>query len=381
MKKTKLQKTEEINLQFKLLSAIGILMIVGGHCYQGGFSLAYDWFPPYSFHLALFVFISGYFYKPDHERKMARYLGNRAKRLLLPAYLWNIVYGLLVLLLNRFGYTIGGKVDAYSLFVMPFVDGEAFRYNLGSWFVYPLFMVCVINVLFRKLLGLIKADNEWLITAIYLAEGMLAIGLAIQLKESGGVTGWVKLMLRTMFFLPCFQFGRLYYSKLEKYDKLNSVAYFAVLLAIQLTIITFVEKLDYTPSTMSNFHNGFMLPYVTALTGIAFWLRVTRILAKSVGSWKCVRLLADNTYSIMVHHLMGFMAVKWMFYALSANTGLFQDFDAHRLHTSIWYYYLPNGKIQWAIVYLVAGILVPLLIQFICNFCKKKLCVFLKKHK
>ena len=29
----------EVNFQFKLLSAIGIFIIVAGHCYRGGFSL------------------------------------------------------------------------------------------------------------------------------------------------------------------------------------------------------------------------------------------------------------------------------------------------------------------------------------------------------
>ena len=46
-----------VNLQFKLLSAIGIIIIVSRHCYHGGMELAYNWFPPYSYNLALFVFI------------------------------------------------------------------------------------------------------------------------------------------------------------------------------------------------------------------------------------------------------------------------------------------------------------------------------------
>lgn len=32
-----------VNLQFKLLSAIGIIIIVSGHCYHGGMELAYNW--------------------------------------------------------------------------------------------------------------------------------------------------------------------------------------------------------------------------------------------------------------------------------------------------------------------------------------------------
>ena len=62
-----------VNLQFKLLSAIGIIIIVSGHCYHGGMELAYNWFPPYSYNLALFVFISGYFYKTDYEENIGKY--------------------------------------------------------------------------------------------------------------------------------------------------------------------------------------------------------------------------------------------------------------------------------------------------------------------
>ena len=63
-----------INFTFKILSAIGIIIIVSGHCYNGGVSLMYDWFPKYSYNLALFVFISGYFYKEKHEEHIFKYI-------------------------------------------------------------------------------------------------------------------------------------------------------------------------------------------------------------------------------------------------------------------------------------------------------------------
>ncbi len=152
------------------------------------------------------MFISGYFYKPKNENTVLQYIWKRIKRLLLPAYLWNIVYGLYILMTHNFGYTIGAEVNPYNLFIMPFVDGEAFGYNLGSWFVYPLFLVCVFNVLFRKLSGLLKIKNEFIFTVLYLAIGMYGIHLAI----NGHNTGIMKLLTRAMFFLPCFQLGRLY---------------------------------------------------------------------------------------------------------------------------------------------------------------------------
>ena len=112
-----------INFTFKILSAIGIIIIVSGHCYNGGVSLMYDWFPKYSYNLALFVFISGYFYKEKHEEHIFKYIWGRTKRLLIPAYLWNIVYGIIAFALTQVGYTIAqGKFDLYNLFVMPFIE-------------------------------------------------------------------------------------------------------------------------------------------------------------------------------------------------------------------------------------------------------------------
>ena len=366
------KKEEQTNLQFKLLSAIGIIIIVSGHCYHGGISLAYEWFPTYSFNISLFVFISGYFYKAEYEQSALRYIWKRCKRLVIPAYLWNIAYGLFVLLMQSLDYTIGAQVNPYNLFVMPIIDGEAFQYNLGSWFVYPLFLVCVLNVLFRKLCGKTKIKNEYFILALYLAVGMWGI----QLAADGHNSGMLKLLTRTMLFLPCFQLGRLYNTRWEQKDTLDSVSYFSILFAVQLLILTLFDNLEYTPSSMAGFKNGVLLPYITSITGIAFWLRVSRLLTPVVKNCRLVRLIADNTYSIMIHQMLGFMCVKWLFYILGTVTALFPDFDGQTMLTIVWYYYLPKGLQQYGMVYLAGGIFVPIAIKKLCDlFCRAGLII------
>lgn len=369
--KPNINKAVQTNLQFKLLSVIGIIIIVSGHCYQGGISLAYEWFPTYSFNLSLFVFISGFFYKATHEESVFKYIWKRFKRLIIPAYIWNMVYGMYILLMKNLDYTIGAEVDPYNLFVMPFVDGEAFKYNLGSWFIYPLFLVCVFNILFRKTLSLLKIKNEYFFIVIYLAIGMYGIQLAID----GHNTGLMKLLTRAMLFLPCFQFGRLYHARWEKKDNLNSIAYFAILFGIQLLLLTFCEDLQYTPSAMTGFKNGVVIPYVTSLTGIAFWLRISKLLTPVIKNWSFVKLIADNTYSIMIHQMLGYMSVKWLFYILSLITNWFPDFNEQLMRTNIWYYYLPKGLQQYAILYLAGGIFVPIVIKKVCDLFYKALVI------
>ncbi len=368
-----------INLNFKVLSVIGIIIIVSGHCYHGGLPfLGYDWFPTYSFNLSLFVFISGYFYKDKHEDNPLRYIWNRTKRLLIPAYLWNIAYGLFVALMSNFGYTIGAEPNPYNLFVMPFFDGEAFVYNLGSWFVYPLFLVYVFNVLFRKLLKALKLDKEYLILIIYIFIGIIAIQFLIE-NKTVKIEGPLLLFFRAMFFIPCFEFGRFYKTKLEKHDNLNSIAYFAVIFAIQLILLTFCENLEYTPSKCTQFLNGSIVPYITSITGIAFWLRISKLLTPMIKNWKFIRIISDNTYSIMIHHMLGFMVMKWLFYAISLITPLFSDFNIQSLKSSIWYYYLPNGLYQYALLYLISGLFVPILIAIISKKVKCKALQLIKK--
>lgn len=358
----------EINFQFKLLSAIGIFIIVAGHCYRGGFSLMSNWFPNYSYNIALFAFISGYFYKTEYDEKPVAYIAKRAKRLVLPAYLWNLVYGGLAWILTQNGFTFIEKIDAYDLFLMPFVDGEAFLFNLGSWFVYPLFLVCVINVSLRWLLKFLKWNNDYALLVLYLCCGMAAVYTAINHQELNHGIG--KLLLRTLFMLSVYQLGRLYRAKWERLDTLNNIAYFGILFVVQLLMLTFFQELEYFPSSMTSFNNGFVMPYVTAVTGIAFWLRVSRILAPAVSDRRFVTLIADNTYHIMIHHMFGFWCVKMLFYALYEAFGWFGEAVWSQMFQNFWWYYLPKGLTEYAIVYVAGGFAVSILIGKISSSAK-----------
>ena len=188
-------------------------------------------------------------------------------------------------------------------------------------------------------------------------------------------------MFRTLFFLPGFGMGYLYKEKLEKHDNMSNIVYFLVLFSIQILLILFCEDLAYTPSGCTGYKNGFVIPYVTSITGIAFWLRITKILTPTINKWKLIRLIADNTYSIMIHHFLGFMCVNWVFYSVSRAGNMFSDFSVETIKGYFWYYYLPNGKTQFAIVYVLAGIFIPIFIKSISNLCAKGIKQLFQKTK
>ena len=54
---------EDYNAAFGILSALAIIMIVAGHADYNILTVG-ELFPYYSFPVPLFMFISGYFYRP-----------------------------------------------------------------------------------------------------------------------------------------------------------------------------------------------------------------------------------------------------------------------------------------------------------------------------
>ena len=65
--------TYKENKIFRILSAIGIILVVAGHLGYNLFEIG-DLFPYYSFHVFIFLFVSGYFYKKEAEESFLRNL-------------------------------------------------------------------------------------------------------------------------------------------------------------------------------------------------------------------------------------------------------------------------------------------------------------------
>lgn len=364
------QTDRQTDYRFKILYALGMIFIVAGHCGNGGISLFYDWFPPYSFHLGLFAFCSGYFYKKSSERAVTQYCIKKIKHLLLPLYAWNIVYAVLITIFERLGFTIGTGVTLHKLLVAPIIDGHQFVYNMGGWFVVPLFMIQIMNVWIRKLF-MNSEHKEHYLVLFYFLLGITGINIA----NAGYREGWWLALARMLFFAPFFGVGIYYKQVLEKKDHLSNTIYLLAIFTIQLAVILIYKKTpEYVPSWCATFTDGPILPYLVGFLGIAFWLRIARILEPAIGKSKTVNLIADNTFSIMINQFLGFMVIKALF-AMFQSPKLFVDFDINRFKTDIWYIYLPNGIYQMLIVYLFAGLFVPIIIQRAFNCIKNYLII------
>jgi len=357
--------------RFKILYAVGIILVVSGHCYGGSISLFKEFFPPYLFHLALFAFSSGYFYKSESEEAVGAYIVKKLKRLIVPYYAWNLVYALLANILKFAGFTMGSSITLFNFFIMPITNGHQFIYNLAGWFVFPLFFIECANVILRRIIWFYKGHlkEPFFFTAYFLL-GVLGILLA----NAGYRNGFWLALVRSLYLLPFFGMGIFYKRVLEKYDTISNIVYFSVVLFSQLLIIFLIGRVPaYTPSWCHDFVDGPIVPFLSGYLAIAFWLRISRILEPAIGNSKIINLISDNTYAIMMHHLMAFMVVKTMFGIIAKTTPFFSDFGYLAYKTNIWYYYRPNYVDQFLLLYVVAGIALPIIFQIIWNSIKQKL--------
>ena len=351
-----------VDYRFKILYAIGMIMVVASHASGGGITALSDWFPYHGVHLALFMFCSGYFYKSSAEDNVSKYILKKIQVLIVPFYIYNVVYGLIVQFLRTKGFEMGGDFNLQNLTIAPITSGHQFVYNMGGWFLVPLFMVEIYNVLLHKLIKRIyKNTTEWAFGALEIFAGILGNQLACM----GYRQNWWLVLVRMLYFAPFYELGILYRSKLETIDKkIPSFWYFAVLFAAQLAIIYHYGKVpSYIPSWCGDFVEGPIMPIVIGVLGIALWLRIANLLEPVIGRSKWINAIADSTYSIMMNQFLGFMIVKTGYALLSKIGSRFSDFDFVSYKTDIWWFYTPKGITQTLIVYVVAGLVFPIFVQ------------------
>lgn len=359
----------EYNITFGILTGTAIVMVVAGHLGYGVLTVG-DLFPYYSFHVPLFMFISGYFYKEVGKGQTFGYVKKKVCRLLVPYLLWNLVYGLLAWLLRGYGFSMGEEISVRTLFLAPFMHGYQFIYNYAAWFVPVLLVIEMMNLLMRLICGWSfeklsrRRDEggnlEWFYLAGSLAIGMIVVCLAI----GGHVWGDYKAAGRILFLYPCYQMGQFYKKKLEKHDTMGNLVYFAIVMGVQTLLQIGCNGLAFSSVWCTGFANGPLVPYVTIVTGIAFWLRIAKVAAPVIGRSRVIRFLGQNTYTVMMHHVLVFMLIKMILAGVAAGTGLCGDFDFAQFYSNIDYIYLVNGVEHFKMVYLAAGVGVPLAIRY-----------------
>lgn len=353
------------NMTMRALYLIAIVAVVDGHTMLGNMFDMDRLFRYYSYHMMLFAFGSGYFFSA--KGSLLSEIGHRAKKMLIPLYFWNVVYGLIAAFLRHAGeFEFGEPISAYTLLLAPIVDGEHFSWNLASWFVFPLFLTQVVYLLVRRVSKLWK-DNEWLTFALCLAVGVTAV----QLCYTGHNDALPLFMMRMMILLPGYAGGVLYRRRLEKHDNLPTVPYLLGIVLVRVLLTGMYPNMAYLVSNCEYFGCDAFGVYFGGALSIAFFLRLARLLAPYMEKSKLLLTISRHTFDIMMHHYMAFFFVNCVFLVMNMLSVGAPDFSVRLFRTERTYCYAPDSKSEWDALYLAAGLLLPLIVVSVQEKLKK----------
>lgn len=355
MEEANVQLNKSENVAFRYLYGFAILFVVLSHCDGGGFEMLSNWMHFGAFHLAIFVFGSGYFKKKSEYKKPARLLLKKMKKLLLPLWIWNFVYALIMLLLQKIGFSFECVINLKTILVGPINNKDLFILNMGSWFVFPFFMVQVLYLVGKCILDRLKKEN----VTDYIWEVCCFIAgvVCVYLVNHGMQSEHLLFLYRTMYFMPFYILGIWYRNYLENYlDKLPKILVLSACLIIALSLNTYFGRVVYAIPSSCDYPFGVVATFIAAITGIVFWLTVSKALGECEKKVAILTLFGNYTFDIMFHQFLGILIVKTVFFFLYKCFGIFADFDPVLYKSDIWYLYLPKGIAEYKTLYVIGAI-------------------------
>lgn len=333
-----------------VMMALGIIFVVMGHNYQPDVFLI----PAYTFQVAIFFFISGYFFKAqDGFKNKLLWIKKKVKKLLVPYFIYNAFYALLTSYLLYRGVLLGDKLTLYSFFIRPFVDGHQYYLFLAAWFVPQLFLVH----LFAQSL-LLKEKNKYIFVLFIISILFSSLFISNYSLEQGNI---LLILGRTSFGLSFYLLGKLlniFGEKINRY--LFSPESFFACFVLYVGLGSFFGGFNYSLA-FANFLNG---PFVTlggtALAILMIYI-ISEYISRTVSEKSIIIKIGQNTFSIMANHLLVFFLINYIFYKFNLiSPGSLSNIFLHYQVEKIWF------------VYLFFGISMPLLFSLFINRLRKR---------
>lgn len=205
---------------------IAIMLVVYGHAIEGTFdshvglnSVAYYFQHEfiYSFHMPIFFFISGMFALNWSQRKFGVAIKQKATALIYPYFVWGILQGLVMLLMQD--YTRDGK-GWKTILELPIHPYDQF------WFIYDLFFVFLLFYILKKFIS--KNLTILIISFVFVM-----------------ISPWVHFWELGIIFYNFFYFTLgLYLYNSGYLEKILKHGWIYVVLSIALFTVLFMNKVD-----------------------------------------------------------------------------------------------------------------------------------------
>ena len=303
--------SDEINI----LKALAIMLVVSGHL---EFSLL-GIFPPYSFQIALFFFISGCLFKDKYLNSVTEFFERRIKSLLVPYFWYNLFYMCVTILIAKLtGKFWGMPLSFKNFFITPFLNGHQFDLSCPLWFVTQLFMT-LITFLYLMRFFSNATKNKFIHLAIFTLIGLLAIPV----RKIFPMTPLMLVVIRTMMSLFFIYIGYYYTHYIKDNYNIFTPKWFGGIVILQSILWLFNR--DFTPEhgiglsyilVWGRFDDQLFVPILTSLTGIWASLFTAKILYPYLKNVKFIQDMGNVTYHIMANHLLVMYLITAVFLKL-----------------------------------------------------------------
>ncbi|MBQ9030193.1 MAG: acyltransferase family protein [Parasporobacterium sp.] len=373
----------DTSYQLYILSAIAISFVILGHIRFGYTDLTEigtfsGWFPYYSFHLPIFLFISGYFYRdlpetPGFFISFGKFFLKKLKNMILPYYIINGIFLLAGSVLVHWGITFCQTFTLERWLLHPWTRPYLITFSVPTWYLISLFIAEIYFVLLRSLICRILQKE--LAREIVLLVLTLLIGIAVSyINNHGSVSNTGLVYLRSAAMLFFLQVGLFYRRFLEQIDTLPSTVYFLILFAVQFLLILLSGNDLLSPGlyALIDFGDTGYTYFLGGLTGTFLWLRISRLIAAIPGKSRLLVFIGKNTKYIMSFHVFGAFLLNGIFsllYKTRFGSIFLSTFSIKRYHSYLYYACVDNPRM--ILIYFLAGLGFSLLLALVISLVRR----------
>lgn len=331
---------------WSIMKGLGIIFVVMGHC--GSPLLPFV----YLFHLPLFFFVSGYFYKEKYTKEGFKFVKQRIKTLWIPY----VKYGVLFVLLHNFFIDIhvyDTAVNKEWMDIHPYTNAEILKSLLlvfsfqqpelmpgPLWFVVVLFFAMIIFFISNKTASFFPPKRRLLIILLI---SVISGGLGcyfISIERMFRFRFEVSLLMQPMLFAGfiCHR----YWHMALKYINYIAGIIFLVLLVLYAYVLG--VEIDISACRIEN-PSVF---YSAALFGIGFCLCLSYYINKTNYLKKIIAYAGENSYHIMALHFLSFKIISYIYVVVYEKPiSVLAEF--------------PYITGDWWVPYTIAGVFIPLI--------------------
>ncbi len=348
-----------------IAKGLGIIAVVIGHAGAPSFITNFI----YLFHIPLFFFISGYFWKDSYLVDIGSSILNRIRRLYVSYVTWGILFVVL--------HNIFIKVSVYSTspLTTPFgVINPQDNYN-QKLFITEIYKRLMMNASVDPLFG-----AAWFLSALlsvfiiftgisYISKGrseLVRTTITALVFLSGFLLMWNNIFLEYYMTIVFVAVGIFYlgfvYKKFQTSIPLSliiSIVLFTLLLTLQLGF-HLVIRLD-----SSLLFTSPLVLLIASLSGIYITLYTSKLLEKVKYVSRFLTYIGNNTITILMLHLLAFKIVSLV---------LIETYGYPMAYLASFPVLISN-RYMW-IIYSAVGVMAPLFVGFLINYTKKRIKYF-----